>query len=154
VTTHIGITMNTPSAAFPQPSAAPAFTLRSALRWRGHDCARHCSAPLDDLPAAIWFTGRREAGRPEGTIVVVDLTGTTESIARVRHLLRRINLCARADAVRVLGRHVADIGTALSIVTRERVPPSARHLRLADQGAGDGPAMVSSPPPVPSEAGS
>jgi hypothetical protein len=104
------------------PILAPTFTLASALWWRGHHCAQRCSSSLDDLPAAMWFLRRRNPSRPGATTVVVDLTDSGETVARTRRLIRDINICTRGDSIYVLGRRVADIGNALSLVTRGAAP--------------------------------
>lgn len=108
------------------PTETPAFTVSRALCWLGHDCARHCSAPLDDLPAAIWFVRRANADQPRRTIIVVDPAGSDEPVLRIRHLIRDINLCTRGDGIYVLARLFADIGNALSIVSYERAGSHAR----------------------------
>src|ERR1700730_4880342 len=75
-----GITLNaSPGTHTPTVPAAPVFTLGSALRWLGHDCpARHCSQPIEALPAAMWFVRRGHLlpAYPLEALLVVDLTET------------------------------------------------------------------------------
>jgi hypothetical protein len=110
------------------PIPTPAFTVARALDWLGHDCAQHCSSALDELPAAIWFVSRANHGQRRGTIVVVDPSGSDESIVRIRRDIRDVNRCTRGERIYVLGRRMADIDHALSIVTREPIAPSHCHL--------------------------
>jgi hypothetical protein len=126
------------------PIHPPSFTVARALGWLGHDCAHHCSAALDELPAAIWFVSRAKPGQPRGTIVVVDPTGSDESIVRIRRVIRDMNRCTRGDRIYVLGRRMADIDNALSIVTREpsvpsRCDPVVQDPTSMDRRVGDSP---------------
>lgn len=107
----------------PHPPLAARFTLASALGSRGHQCARKCSSSLGDLPAAIWFLGRRNPSQLGATtVVVVDLTDSGDTVVRIRRLIRDINICTRGDSIYVLGRRMADIGNALGLVTRGAAP--------------------------------
>lgn len=108
----------------PHPPLPAMFTLASALGSRGHQCARKCSSSLGDLPAAIWFLRRRYPPRlgAATTVVVVDLTDSGDTVARIRRLIRDINICTRGDSIYVLGRRMANIGNALSLVTRGAAP--------------------------------
>src|SRR5689334_18684128 len=114
--------MDPPLAACQHYMPAPEFTLATALRWLGHHCAQHCSSRLSDLPAVIWFVRRRSHARSRGTILVVDPTTSREPVARTHRLIRDINRCTRGEDIQVLGRRTADIGMALSIVTRDAAP--------------------------------
>lgn len=107
----------------PHPTLAARFTLASALGWRGHQCVPECFSSLGDLPAALWFLRPRNPSQLGATtVVVVDLTDSGDTVVRIRRLIRDINICTRGDSIYVLGRLVADIRNALSLVTRGAAP--------------------------------
>jgi hypothetical protein len=100
-----------PSSLTAPAPPTPVFTLRSALRWLGHDCPEHrCCEPIAALTASVWFIRRGPQFRPSPmeTLVLLDLTETDEPPAHIDRIIHEVNCCTRGVAIHVRQRHSSE----------------------------------------------